>query len=88
MLMLVCFGAAWPFSIHRSWKSKQTGGKSVVFLYVILLGYASGLTHKILYSRDGVTWLYAINGAMVLADILLYHRNIRLARVAASQRPA
>jgi hypothetical protein len=77
ILMLVCFGAAWPFSIARSWRSRSNAGKSLLFLLVVLAGYASGITHKLLYARDGVVLLYALNGCMVLADIALYLRNRR-----------
>ncbi len=73
--MLVCFGAAWPFSIYKSWKSKQTAGKSLVFLCVILIGYVAGALHKIFFSFDYVIILYICNFCMVLIDILLYLRN-------------
>ena len=78
-IMLVCFGAAWPFSIYKSWKSRSCAGKSVVFLYIVLFGYAAGVTHKLLYSRDWILALYTLTGLMVLTDILLYYRNARLA---------
>ena len=42
-LMLVCFGAAWPLSIVKSWRARTARGKSLGFLAVILLGYAAGL---------------------------------------------
>ncbi len=78
--MLLCFGAAWPVSIWKSWTSRKTGGKSVVFLGIILLGYLSGLTHKWMYNRDEVIILYALNAVMVCIDIALYFRNARLER--------
>lgn len=83
IVMLLCFGAAWPFSIYKSYTSRQNAGKSVVFLYVILLGYASGIVHKLLYRYDGVIYLYALNGLLVFTDIVLYHRNRRLVTRAA-----
>jgi len=75
--MLLCFGAAWPFSIYKSYTSRQNAGKSIVFLYVILAGYVSGILHKALYSLDKVIYLYILNGLMVLTDIVLYYRNRR-----------
>ena len=84
MMMLICFGAAWPVSIYRSWKSRSCAGKSLIFLYIVLLGYLSGITHKLLYSRDWVLAFYVINAVMVLVDILLYYHNARLARKAAN----
>jgi hypothetical protein len=75
ILMLVCFGAAWPFSIFRSYKSKTNSGKSIVFLFVVFFGYIFGVTHKFLFHLDAVMWLYVLNGLMVAADILIYYRN-------------
>jgi hypothetical protein len=80
VLMLVCFGAAWPASIYKSWTSKKTAGKSAVFLYAILVGYISGVLHKLFYAYDGVIYLYILNGLMVSTDIVLYYRNERLQR--------
>jgi len=78
IVMLTCFGFAWPISIHKSWTSRSTGGKSPMFSYVIIIGYLSGLTHKWLNSRDLVMVLYAINMVMVTIDLLIYYRNKRL----------
>ena len=78
MIMLVCFGAAWPLSIYRSWTSRSCKGKSLVFLYVVLVGYLAGITHKCLYSRDWVMALYVLNAVMVAVDIGLYYRNARI----------
>ncbi len=75
IVMLLCFGAAWPFSIYKSWKSKSTKGKSGIFLVIVEVGYISGLIHKSLYNFDGVIYLYALNALMVLADIFLFYRN-------------
>ncbi|UCD09040.1 MAG: hypothetical protein JSU79_11935 [Dehalococcoidales bacterium] len=83
IIMLVCFGAAWPFSIYKSYSSKSTSGKSVVFLFIILIGYLAGLLHKILYNFDMVIVLYGINAVMVSIDILLYFRNRRYERIIA-----
>ena len=38
IIMLVCFGAAWPFSIYRSYKSRENSGKSIAFLIVVFIG--------------------------------------------------
>jgi len=78
--MLVCFGAAWPFSLCRSFRSRTNAGKSLFFLGVVLLGYVSGILHKIFFSPDPVIWLYALNGIMVGGDIALYFRNRRIDR--------
>lgn len=83
IVMLVCFGLAWPFSIYRSLTSRSVAGKSVVFLFALLMGYISGILHKILYNPDPVIWFYVLNGTMVSIDIGLYFRN-RLYQIRAS----
>lgn len=75
IVMLLCFGAAWPFSIYKSYVSGTTSGKSVVFLFVVLAGYIAGIIHKLLYNPDFVTWFYAANAFLVCVDILVYMRN-------------
>jgi hypothetical protein len=74
-IMLICFGAAWPFSLYKSYKSKSTAGKSVIFLYVVFCGYVAGWFHKYFYDLDFVIYLYTLNAFMVLLDIVLYYRN-------------
>ena len=75
IVMLICFGAAWPFSIYRSLRSRTNAGKSLPFLYIVLLGYLAGILHKVFNSFDRVIFLYVFNGLMVAVDIMLYHRN-------------
>lgn len=76
--MLICFGAAWPFSIYRSVKSRSTHGKSLLFLLVLILGYLAGILNKLLYHYDAVVYLYLLNALMVSTDALLWLRNRRL----------
>ena len=78
ILMLLCFGAAWPFSIYRSYTSRKNAGKSVIFLYIVLAGYIAGTLHKVNYDMDSVIYLYILNGLMVTIDIAIYYRNYRL----------
>ncbi|MBQ7151242.1 MAG: hypothetical protein IJR94_03195 [Synergistaceae bacterium] len=81
-LMLVCFGAAWPLSILKSWRARTAKGKSVGFLFVILLGYVSGIIKVILSNglRDWLLIPYMINFLMVACDTCLYFRNSKLDR--------
>ncbi len=81
IIMLICFGAAWPFSIYKSYKSGTNAGKSLLFLYVVFIGYLAGIVHKIIYNFDFVIILYITNGLMVFIDLLLYYRNKRLAGI-------
>ena len=76
-LMLICFGAAWPLSIYKSYTSKSVEGKSVAFLFVLLLGYIFGILHKVFNSYDNVIFLYILNFVMVSIDTGLYFRNKR-----------
>lgn len=81
IIMLVCFGAAWPFSIYKSFSSYSIEGKSLLFLIVILIGYIAGILNKIYYHYDGVIYLYLLNLVMVIADLLLYFRNKRIVMI-------
>jgi hypothetical protein len=75
VIMLICFGAAWPASIYKSYTSKTAKGKSIVFLIIVYAGYISGILHKIYFNLDWVVTLYAVNSVMVLMDIVLWGRN-------------
>jgi hypothetical protein len=83
-LMLLCFGASWPFSIAKSLKSKSAKGKSIGFMLLIELGYVFGMVHKVLYSRDWVLWAYVVLFIIVAFDICLYFRNLRYDRMQAA----
>ncbi len=85
ILMLLCFGASWPFALLKSWTSRKTGGKSIIFLYLVVIGYGFGIIHKLMYKPDPVVYLYALNALMVTADILLYYRNKHLEAVEGNQ---
>lgn len=75
--MLLCFGAAWPFSIYKTMQCRDVRGKSLIFLLVVLFGYVLGILHKVFYNYDKVVFLYAVNGLMVATDIALYLRYKR-----------
>ena len=45
-----------------------------VFLSLILAGYAFGIAYKLMKQPDAVTWLYVMNSAMILTEIILYFR--------------
>lgn len=75
IVMLICFGAAWPFSIYRSYRSKSVNGKSLVFLIIVMVGYLAGILHKVFFNYDGVVYLYLLNLTLVAVDTGLYLRN-------------
>jgi len=73
--MLICFGASWPLDIYKSLKSRSTAGKSVMFMFVLNVGYIFGIINKIIYNHDIVLVLYIINFLLVSVDICLFFRN-------------
>ncbi|MDX9867460.1 MAG: hypothetical protein RBT78_06000 [Kiritimatiellia bacterium] len=79
-MMLVCFGAAWPISILKSWRSRTNRGKSLFFMLIVFAGYVFGLCHKLFWQEqvDGAVWLYLFNLVMVGIDLTLYYRNHRI----------
>lgn len=77
-LMLLCFGAAWPLSIYKSYTSRSVEGKSPYFLMVLIVGYVFGILNKLIVRYDVVFFLYVLNLMMISADLALYYRNMRL----------
>ena len=85
-MMLICFGAAWPFSIYKSIVSRDTGGKSLLFLITLQVGYLTGILFKVteFMMQQGTEikinanlYLYILNLIMVTIDECLYLRNRR-----------
>ena len=85
IIMLLCFGAAWPFSVYRSYRSRSTNGKSVMFLAVLILGYIAGIMNKLFYHYDHVVYLYVLNLLMISTDTALWFRNRRLEKAEAAK---
>ena len=69
--MLACFGASWPFSIHKMLRTGRSDGKSLVFLVLVMIGYIFSIIHKLFYNLDIVIILYALLMLVVLADALI-----------------
>ena len=86
IIMVLCFGASWPFNVARSYKARTAKGKSLVFLVCILVGYIAGITSKLIneqymasFSEKWyVLFFYVLNFVMVSIDFVLYFRNKRL----------
>ncbi|MGE5496360.1 MAG: hypothetical protein ACM3S4_13775 [Burkholderiales bacterium] len=72
LFFFVFIACAWPISIARMLKRKSTRGKSLIFSAVVLLGYAFGILHKVLYSLDWVLAVYFLDFALVAADIIVF----------------
>ena len=52
VLMIVCFGVAWPINLYNSFKSKSTKGKNLLFMSFIVLAYVFGILNKLFVSVD------------------------------------
>jgi uncharacterized membrane protein YbjE (DUF340 family) len=88
-VMLICFGLAWPVSIYKSWIARCNDGKSIYFLYVIIIGYISGVIfqHMIATPGNKVIYLYYLNICMVATDIAIYYRNVFLTQKNLHNKP-
>jgi len=75
--MLLCFGSAWPFAIAKSLSSRSAGGKSPLFLSIIITGYISGICAHLFGNQSPVVMLYGLNVSMVATDLylVLYFRR-------------
>ena len=83
VIMLICFGFSWPMNIIKSLQVKSAKGKSLSFLCLIMLGYAAGLSAKIISGNiTYVVFFYVLNLVMVFADFCLYWRNKALDKAA------
>lgn len=79
VFMVVSFGVSWPMSILKSLKAKTAKGKSLFFLFMILFGYACGITSKLLSGKiNYVIAFYILNFIMVSIDLMLYFKNRQL----------
>ena len=81
--MVICFGASWPLSVYKSWKSRTAKGKSLLFECLIFIGYICGIAGKLM--THNITYVFAfyiLNIVMVGTDMALYVRNRRLDRAA------
>lgn len=82
-MMLVCFGVSWPFNIAKSYRSRTARGKSIGFQTLVIIGYISGITGKILTGNVSyVVAVYLLDLVMVSIDLALTLRNKRLDRLA------
>lgn len=86
VIMIICFGASWPFNVVKSYKARTARGKSPVFLCLIIFGYIAGITAKFLNEaymsaiseKWYVLFFYFLNLLMVSADLVIYFRNRQL----------
>jgi hypothetical protein len=77
--MLICFGISWPVDILRTWRVRRTEGKSLAFMFLVLVGYTLGLGSKLARAQagepmEGVSALYVLNALFIIVDIVLTMR--------------
>ena len=81
VFMVLCFGVSWPISIYKSIKSKTAKGKSLLFIFMIWIGYVFGIVSKVLSgSINYVLFFYVLNITIVSIDIIVFFRNSKLDR--------
>ena len=84
--MIVSFGISWPVNVVKSYKSRTTKGKSLLFLALIFFGYIAGIASKLVNesymasfsSKWYVLFFYVLSFIMVGTDMILYFRNLAL----------
>ena len=83
IVMLVCFGISWPINAFKSFKAHSTKGTSLLFLYLIFVGYIAGILSKFTnsdYMADFtkkwyVLFVYFVNLFSLMINLLIYYRN-------------
>ena len=46
IVMVLCFGASWPFNIIRAYKARTAKGTSLQFTILIGIGYVGGILRR------------------------------------------
>ena len=89
--MIVCFGISWPINISKLLKSRTAKGTSIMFYFLIDIGYVAGIAAKFIKLSEGIAtpwyvwFFYVLNFCMVLAGIIIYFRNKALDKAAKKQ---
>ena len=86
IIMIVSFGASWPVNVMKSYKSRSTKGKSLLFICLIFFGYIAGIASKLVNEaymasfaeKWYVLFFYVLNLVMVGMDLIIYVRNYKL----------
>lgn len=87
VIMIICFGASWPFNIIKAYKARTTKGTSLLFMSLIGTGYVGGILCKVFkWISDGGLGVigyvafafYFVNLGMIIIGVSIYFRNKRL----------
>ena len=77
--MLICFGFSWPINVVKAYKARTAKGTSLAFIFLIITGYLAGITAKFLNGQlNYVLVVYFLNLAIVMTNVFVYLRNVRL----------
>ena len=93
VIMILCFGASWPFNVIKSYKARTVKGKSLLFLILIIVGYVAGISAKLINpsymdnisTKWYVLFFYFLNLFMVIIDLAIYFRNKRIDNLRVSE---
>lgn len=86
-IMLICFGLSWPLNVIKAYKAKTTKGTSLPFIFLIIFGYISGITAKLVTNQiNYVLAVYLINLVIVSLNVVVYFRNAALDKHAALEK--
>ena len=86
-IMLVCFGLSWPMSVIKNVKARSAKAMSLPFILLIITGYISGITAKLIsHNYSYVLVIYFINLMFVTANLVVYFINRRYDMAANTQQ--
>jgi hypothetical protein len=74
--MLLCFAASWPFNLRKAYRARTNVGTSILFMVIILAGYACGVINKLV--NDDISYVlafYLLDMALVSVGVAIYFRN-------------
>lgn len=78
-IMLICFGLSWPLNVIKAYKAKTAKGISLPFILLIITGYISGITAKLITGQINYVLIgYLLNLAIVSMNVVVYFRNVSL----------
>lgn len=85
-LMLILFGISWPVNLIKNYRARTAKGTSLLFLFLIWVGYIAGILSKFLnpayMASLSTKWyvlaVYIFNFVMLCLNLIVYFRNRRL----------
>lgn len=78
-IMLICFGLSWPINLIKAYKMRTAKSTSLPFILLIFTGYIAGIAAKVVNGEFNYVFLvYLLNLAIVIVNIAVYIRNVRL----------